>query len=102
MGSMLCRVHECSTVIRHFQRAVNPLKDEYRSGRTSTSKTDSRVEKVRAPLRSDRRITARMIASELNLNRTTVRQILTQELAMRRLCIQKEVRLKRRIQHTAT
>jgi len=29
----------------------------------------------------------RMIASELNLNHTTVHQILTQELAMRKLCV---------------
>jgi len=26
MGSMLCRDHKCSSGIRHFQRAVNPLK----------------------------------------------------------------------------
>ena len=37
-------------------------------------------------MRSDRRLTVRMIASELNLNHTTVHQILTQELAMRKLC----------------
>jgi len=40
------------------------------------------VEKVR----SDRRPTVRMIASELNLNHTMVHQILTQEIAMRKLC----------------
>jgi len=44
------------------------------------------VEKVRALVRSDRRLTVRMIASDLNLNHTTVRQILTQELTMRKLC----------------
>ena len=26
MGSRLCRDHKCSSGIRHFQRAVNPLK----------------------------------------------------------------------------
>jgi len=44
------------------------------------------VEKVRALVRSDRRLTVRMIASELNLNHTTVHRILTQELAMRKVC----------------
>ena len=39
-----------------------------------------------ALLRSDRRLTVRMIASELNLNHTTVHQILTKELAMKKLC----------------
>jgi len=37
-------------------------------------------------VRSDHRLTVQMIASELNLNHTTVHQILTQELAMRKLC----------------
>ena len=44
------------------------------------------MEKVRALLWSDRRLTVRMIASELNLNHTTVHQVLTQEIAMRKLC----------------
>ena len=37
-------------------------------------------------MRSDRRLTLRMIASELNLNHTTVHQILTKDLAMKKLC----------------
>ena len=40
------------------------------------------MEIVRALVRSDRRVTVRMIASELNLNHTTVHQILTEELAI--------------------
>jgi len=39
-----------------------------------------------ALLRSDRPLTVRMIASELNLNHTTVHQILTEELTMKQLC----------------
>ena len=38
-----------------------------------------------ALVRSDRRLTVRMIASELNWNHTTVHQILTEELAMKKL-----------------
>ena len=37
-------------------------------------------------MRSDRRLTVRMIASEFNLNHNTVHQILTEELAMKKLC----------------
>jgi len=44
------------------------------------------VEKVRSLVRSDRRLTFRMISSELNLNRFTVHQILTQDLDMRKVC----------------
>ena len=62
------------------------IKDDPCSGRPSTSKMDNKVEKVRALVQSDVRLTMRMIASELNLNHTTVHQILTQELTMRILC----------------
>ena len=44
------------------------------------------MEIVQALVRSDRRLTVRMIASELNLNHTMVHQILTEELAMKKLC----------------
>jgi len=37
-------------------------------------------------VQSDRRLTVRMFARELNLNHTTVHQILTEELAMKKLC----------------
>ena len=65
-----------------FSEGRESIKDEPRSGRPSTSKTDNNVEIVRALVRSDRRLTVRMIASELNLNHTTVHQILTEELAI--------------------
>ena len=44
------------------------------------------MERVRSLVRSDRRLTLRMISSELNLNWFTVHQILTQDLDMRKLC----------------
>ena len=69
-----------------FSEDHESIKDELCSGRSSTSKTDNDVEKVRALVRSDCQLTVRMIASELNLNHTTVHQILTQELSMRELC----------------
>jgi len=37
-------------------------------------------------VRSDRRLTLRMISNELNLNRFTVHQILRQDLDMRKVC----------------
>jgi len=66
-----------------FSEGRESIKDEPRSGRPSTSKTDNNVEIVRDLVRSDRRLTVRMIASELNLNYSTVHQILTEELAMK-------------------
>jgi len=69
-----------------FSEGRKSIKDEPRSGRLSTSKTENNVEIVRALVRSDRRLTVRMIASELNLNHTTVNQILKEQLAMKKLC----------------
>jgi len=68
-----------------FSEDCESITDEPRSGRPSTSKMDNNV-KVRALVWSDRQLTVRMIASEFNLNHTMVHQILTQELAMRKLC----------------
>ena len=62
------------------------MEDEPRAGRPSTSKTEDNVERVRSLVRSDRRLTLRMISSELNLNRFTVHQILRQDLDMRKVC----------------
>jgi len=71
-----------------FSEGRESIKVELRSVRPSTSKSDNNVEIVRALLRSDCRLTVRMIASELNLNHTTVHQILTEELATKKLCAQ--------------
>ena len=62
------------------------MEDEPRAGRPSTSKTDDTVERVRSLVRSDSRLTLRMISTELNLNRFTVHQILTHDLGMRKVC----------------
>ena len=62
------------------------MEDEPRAGRHSTSKTDDNVERVMSLVRSDRGLTLRMISSVLNLNRSTVHQILTQDLGMRKVC----------------
>jgi len=55
-------------------------------GKTLNLKNEDNVERVRTLVRSDRRLTLRMISSELNLNRFTVHQILTQNLVMRKVC----------------
>ena len=69
-----------------FFEGREQVEGEPRAGRSSTSKTEDNVERVRSRVRSDRRLTLRMMNSELNLNRFTVHQILTQDLDMRKLC----------------
>jgi len=70
---------------KSFLGCREQVENEPRAGRPSTSKTYDNVERVRFLLRSDRRWTLRMISSELNLNRFTVHQILTQDLDMRKV-----------------
>jgi DNA-directed RNA polymerase sigma subunit (sigma70/sigma32) len=48
-------------------------------------KTEENVTKLRVVLRSDRRLTVRMIGSELNLKHQTIHDILTEELGMQTL-----------------
>ena len=71
---------------KSFSEGWEQVEDEPRAGRPSTSKTDTDVERVRSLVRSDHRLTLRMISSELNLNWFTVHQILTQDLDMRKVC----------------
>jgi len=67
---------------KSFLEGREKVENEPRAGRPSTSKTDDNVERVRSLVRSYRRLTLGMISSELNLNRFTVHQILTQDLDM--------------------
>ncbi|GFW23230.1 protein GVQW3 [Trichonephila clavipes] len=69
-----------------FSEGREPFEDEPRSGGPSVSKTAENVVRVQDLVRSDRRLTVRMIGEELNLNHTTVHQILTNELKMRKIC----------------
>ena len=62
------------------------MEDDPRAGRPSTSKTDDNMERVRSLVRSDRRLTLRMISSQLKLNRFTVHQILIQDFDTRKMC----------------
>jgi DNA-directed RNA polymerase sigma subunit (sigma70/sigma32) len=47
-------------------------------------KTDENVEKVRTLVRNDHRLSMRMIAEEFNVDKETERQILTENLKMKK------------------
>jgi hypothetical protein len=44
------------------------VEDEPRSGRPASARTNTNLDRVRAFIRRDRRLTTRMIADELNIN----------------------------------
>ena len=50
-----------------FSEGRESIKDEPRTGRSSTSKKDNNVEKVRALVGSELRLTVRMSVSELTI-----------------------------------
>ena len=69
----------------HFRDGREDVKDDARSGRPSTARTDENVESVRL-LTEDRHATLQMIADRLNIGRETVRRIVTEDLGKRKIC----------------
>jgi predicted RNase H-related nuclease YkuK (DUF458 family) len=62
------------------------VEDEPRSGRFASVSTSTKVDRVRAFIRQDRRLTIRMTTDELNINEYAVHQIVIQFLKMRKVC----------------
>ena len=71
---------------KRFPEGRESLKDDDRPGRPRTAVTDDNIEKVRDVTRKDRRLGVRAVAEEINLDRESVRQILREELNMRKVC----------------
>ena len=68
---------------RRFKEGREQVEDDHTSGRPSTSRTDEIVEHVTQKVRSDRRLTVRMIADELGMNSKRVWTIITEDLGMK-------------------
>ena len=71
---------------KRFTSGREDVEDDPKSGRPSTTKTADNIGKVNELVRSDRRLTVRMMVEELNINRESVRTILLEELHMRKVC----------------
>ena len=69
-----------------FSETRTVVEEEQRSGRPSTTRTGDNTTRVRELVRSYRRLTVKIIADEVNMNRETVRFILTEKLGMRKIC----------------
>ena len=78
---------------RRFKERREEVEDDYRSGRSSTSRTDENVASLKQKVRSDRRLTVRMIADELGMNSEWVWRIITEDLGMRKTCAKIVLRL---------
>jgi predicted transcriptional regulator len=66
--------------VKRFSEGI--VTDEERSRRPSTSRTEENIAKVCQIVRENRRLTIRSIAEQVNIDRETVRKILTEDLDM--------------------
>ena len=71
--------------VKRFSEGRGSVTDEERSGRPATSTTEENVANVRQILRQNRRLTVRSIAEQVNMDRGTIRKILTEVLDMRKV-----------------
>ena len=66
--------------VKRFSTGRESVTDEERSGRPATSRTEENIAKIRQIVRENRRLTVRSIAEQVNIDRGTVREILTEDL----------------------
>ena len=72
--------------VKRFSEGRGSVTDEERSGRPATSRTEENIAKVRQTPLENRRLTVMSIAEQVNIDRKTVRKILTEDLDMKKVC----------------
>jgi len=72
--------------VKSFYEGIESVTDEERSGRPATSRTEENVAKTRQIVRENRRLTVKTIVEQVNIDRETVRKILTEDLDKRKMC----------------
>ena len=70
--------------MKRFSEGRESVTDEERSGWPATSRTEENIAKIRQIVRENRQLTVRSIAEQVNIDRETVRKILTED--MRKVC----------------
>jgi len=89
MGIILWIKQQFTSGWNVFSEGRGSVTDEERWGRPVTSRTEENITKVRQIVRENRRLTVRSIARQVNIDRETVRKILTENLDMRKVCAKK-------------
>ena len=69
--------------VKRFSEGRESVIDEERSGRPATSRTEENIAKILQIVRENRQLTVRSIAEQVNIDRKTVRKILTEDLDMK-------------------
>ena len=71
---------------QRFKEGREEVENDPWSGRPSTSRTMDNIERVKQMVNADRRLTVRMIAEELSINKDTFWSIITENLKMCKVC----------------
>ena len=72
--------------VKRFSEGRESVTDEERSVRPATSRTEEYIAKIRQIVCENHWLTVRSIAEQVNIDRETVRKILTEDLNMRKVC----------------
>jgi DNA-directed RNA polymerase sigma subunit (sigma70/sigma32) len=72
--------------VTRFSEGRESVTDKVRLGWPATSRTEENIAKIRQIARENRRLTVSSIAEQANIDRETVRKILTQDLDTRKVC----------------
>ena len=72
--------------VKRFSEGRESVTDEERSGRPETSRPEENIATIRQIVRENRRLTVRSVAEQVNIDKETVRKILTEDLDMRKVC----------------
>ena len=78
---------------RRFKEGRTSVESDPRSGRTSTSRKEEMIAKVRTTVRNNRRLTVRDIADDCGISVGSCDAILTEDLHMKRVCAKFGARL---------
>ena len=73
-------------MVKKFKEGREYVGDDPNSGHPSTAKTQENVEKVVRIVRGDRQLSIRAISEITNINKESVRQILHDDLGMKKVC----------------
>lgn len=78
---------------KRFKEGREEVEDDSRYGRPSKNRTEVNVERVKQIVRGDRRLTVRMIVSQLDMKKDSVWKIITEGLGRRKVCAKMVPRL---------
>jgi predicted HTH transcriptional regulator len=73
--------------VTRFSEGRESVTDEERAGWLATSRTEENIAKVHQIVRQNHQLTVRSITEQANIDRETIKKILTEDLDMRKVFV---------------